>query len=227
MLACSFTTSSVSLRRLWQLHPPVSQTLNMPRRGSNTEHQVILPRKLRTTAGCRTCRIRRIKCGEEKPSCKKCTSTGRTCDWYPAFLVHNCSPSSPAIAPLLQSGQERRSFDFFCQCTVFQLGGVYGSDFWQRLVLQVTQHESSIRHAVVALGAVHESYQNDGNASAMVDTEFAFRQYSKAINALVEPIKNGKKQAADVTLMSCVLFVLLETLRGNHGAARAHLKSGV
>jgi Fungal Zn(2)-Cys(6) binuclear cluster domain len=36
--------------------------------------------KVRT--GCVTCKIRRKKCGEEKPFCRRCTSTGRKCDGY-------------------------------------------------------------------------------------------------------------------------------------------------
>ncbi|KAI1384916.1 uncharacterized protein F4822DRAFT_416684 [Hypoxylon trugodes] len=36
--------------------------------------------KVRT--GCITCRIRRVKCDETKPSCTRCESTGRKCDGY-------------------------------------------------------------------------------------------------------------------------------------------------
>ncbi|KIW17758.1 hypothetical protein PV08_04953 [Exophiala spinifera] len=36
--------------------------------------------KVRT--GCLTCKIRRKKCDEEKPFCRRCTSTGRKCDGY-------------------------------------------------------------------------------------------------------------------------------------------------
>ncbi|CAH0051954.1 unnamed protein product [Clonostachys solani] len=32
--------------------------------------------------GCKTCKIRRIKCDLAQPSCLKCQSTGRTCDGY-------------------------------------------------------------------------------------------------------------------------------------------------
>ncbi|EKJ73745.1 hypothetical protein FPSE_06091 [Fusarium pseudograminearum CS3096] len=32
--------------------------------------------------GCKTCKIRRIKCDQARPSCQKCQSTGRTCDGY-------------------------------------------------------------------------------------------------------------------------------------------------
>ncbi|KAL9111253.1 MAG: hypothetical protein Q9227_004331 [Pyrenula ochraceoflavens] len=38
--------------------------------------------KVRT--GCTTCKVRRVKCGEEKPACDRCTSTGRRCGGYPA-----------------------------------------------------------------------------------------------------------------------------------------------
>ncbi|KAJ5970804.1 uncharacterized protein N7479_000722 [Penicillium vulpinum] len=34
-------------------------------------------------SGCITCKIRRIKCDEEKPHCRRCVSTGRKCDGYP------------------------------------------------------------------------------------------------------------------------------------------------
>ncbi|KAI9735177.1 MAG: hypothetical protein M1834_001767 [Cirrosporium novae-zelandiae] len=38
--------------------------------------------KPKVKTGCITCKIRRIKCDEGKPSCYRCTSTGRKCDGY-------------------------------------------------------------------------------------------------------------------------------------------------
>ncbi|KAJ4865638.1 fungal zn(2)-Cys(6) binuclear cluster domain-containing protein [Trichoderma breve] len=42
------------------------------------------PRKFapKSRLGCKTCKIRRIKCDLSQPSCMKCQSTGRTCDGY-------------------------------------------------------------------------------------------------------------------------------------------------
>lgn len=48
----------------------------------------------KTRTGCLTCKIRRKKCGEEKPACLRCTSTGRKCDGYPA-LKKTGLPSPP------------------------------------------------------------------------------------------------------------------------------------
>ncbi|RMZ66291.1 Transcriptional regulatory moc3 [Pyrenophora seminiperda CCB06] len=39
-------------------------------------------RQLKVRTGCSVCKIRRVKCDETKPSCIKCTSTGRTCEGY-------------------------------------------------------------------------------------------------------------------------------------------------
>ncbi|KAJ5810885.1 hypothetical protein N7447_010401, partial [Penicillium robsamsonii] len=40
-------------------------------------------------SGCMTCKVRRVKCDEEKPHCRRCMSTGRKCDGYahPPFVV--------------------------------------------------------------------------------------------------------------------------------------------
>ncbi|KAL6809505.1 hypothetical protein V8C40DRAFT_278613 [Trichoderma camerunense] len=42
------------------------------------------PRKFapKSRLGCKTCKIRRVKCDLSQPSCMKCQSTGRTCDGY-------------------------------------------------------------------------------------------------------------------------------------------------
>ncbi|KFY13982.1 hypothetical protein V492_02932 [Pseudogymnoascus sp. VKM F-4246] len=39
-------------------------------------------RKPKVKTGCKTCKIRGVKCDEAKPACRRCISTGRTCDGY-------------------------------------------------------------------------------------------------------------------------------------------------
>ena len=41
----------------------------------------------RTKTGCLTCRRRRIKCGEERPTCKNCTKSKRECEGYVPRVV--------------------------------------------------------------------------------------------------------------------------------------------
>ena len=59
------------------------------------------------------------------------------------------------------------------------------------------------------------------------DETFALSQYVKALGSLLQPAKANKKQAADVALMTCILFVSFETLRGHHSAALKHVDAGI
>lgn len=154
-----------------------------------------------------------MKCDEAKPNCQKCTSTGRKCDGYlsPQPLSNN-SPSIliRSFAPEYQftdSDQERQIFHFFCVETAGILSGVFNPIFWTRLVLQAAHYEPAIRHAAMALGALHQSSEmglRDGSST------FAMQQYGKAIRCLVKPIQEKQKQAADVALITCVLFISFE-----------------
>ncbi|OAP61069.1 hypothetical protein AYL99_03270 [Fonsecaea erecta] len=38
--------------------------------------------RTKSKTGCRTCKVRKIKCDELMPECRRCTSTGRKCDGY-------------------------------------------------------------------------------------------------------------------------------------------------
>ncbi|TLD07357.1 hypothetical protein PgNI_10124 [Pyricularia grisea] len=57
-------------------------------------------KKVRT--GCKTCKIRKIKCDEEKPACRRCTDTGRTCDGYNKRTTPGLFHPTP-IAPVGQA----------------------------------------------------------------------------------------------------------------------------
>ncbi|KAF2760996.1 hypothetical protein EJ05DRAFT_497566 [Pseudovirgaria hyperparasitica] len=52
--------------------------------------------KFRVRTGCKTCRARRVKCDEGKPSCNRCWSSGRTCAGY------DIAQLSPAAAAATQ-----------------------------------------------------------------------------------------------------------------------------
>ncbi|KAG9228991.1 hypothetical protein BJ875DRAFT_434393 [Amylocarpus encephaloides] len=196
--------------------------------------------KPKVSTGCITCKIRHVKCGEEKPQCFQCTRTGRTCDGYlPATgrkkrgdqqaLTRSPSPvviECPISTTIVGTSQELRAFDFFRQRTVPQLCGLFGSNFWNYIILQASHHEDAIKHAAIALGSLHEQFEN-GHLTVQdgCQSSFAVQQYTSAIRHLVEP-SDGKKSHVDVALSTCVLFVCLETLRGHIGSAVLHIESG-
>lgn len=183
-------------------------------------------------------RIRRVKCDESKPACQRCTSTGRKCDGY----VSNILPSNPhdqrsAVVVhrfpmrIPGTGQEKRGFQYFITNTASELTGYYSSSFWEYLILQASTTEPSLRHAVVAIAALHEKFTDRrlrGVSPGHENSEsiFAVNQYMKAISHLRRSLSSGK-QAPLTALMSCLLFVCFDYLRGNSDSAMMHLQSGL
>ncbi|KIM98245.1 hypothetical protein OIDMADRAFT_128522, partial [Oidiodendron maius Zn] len=107
--------------------------------------------------GCITCKIRRIKCDESKPSCKKCSNTGRKCDGY--NYPSTTDPQKPFLQSLsLHSSltqPERRFLNFFYHHTAPILSGCFDSEFWVKLLPQVGHSEPTIQHAMIAVAAGH------------------------------------------------------------------------
>ncbi|KAG9234779.1 hypothetical protein BJ875DRAFT_293666 [Amylocarpus encephaloides] len=189
----------------------------------------------KTSTGCPTCRLRRVKCDETRPACLRCVSTDRICDGYPHVQAPRSSHASiislPDIAgPALDieiraSPQSKRSFSYFLQRTRPQLAGFFGSDFWERLVLQAAHRESAVRHALVAIGSVHELSERQ-TAASDVSRAFALEQYNLAIRELLVAPSQGGERGVDVCLIACILFACLENMQGRHVTAITHIQSG-
>lgn len=117
--------------------------------------------------------------------------------------------------------QELRSLIFFCQRTAPEWSGWRDASFWNKLILQACHHNQSILHGVVALGALHESTEIDGESDERSHLqELALHQSSKASRMAFETA------VSDIaTLISCIIFVCLQNLQDSHTAYQL-LKSG-
>ncbi len=114
----------------------------------------------------------------------------------------------------LASEEERRCFDFFRSRTSVQMSGFFSSEIWDRLVLQATHHEPAIRHAVLALGSLHERFVNEDQSLqkqswSRDEGGFALEHYNLAIQSLMNPANSGRL-TIDVCLIACVLFCSFE-----------------
>jgi hypothetical protein len=124
------------------------------------------------------------------------------------------------------------SFEWFKENTTKRFVGLFTSDFWETLVFQASAQEPAVRHAVVALSAAHRSDSNHGPwtnpATRGFDAEeFTLQQYNKAIHHLrSSPIINNKNNLR-VILITCMVFVTLEYLRGQYKSGSAHLRYGI
>lgn len=119
------------------------------------------------------------------------------------------SLDSGAFTGLSESTQSKRSFAFFVRRSSPQLAGFFGSDFWERLVLQAAHHETAIRHAIVAIGSSHELLETQPGTKDM-DRTFALEQYNFAIRDLLNPTVRNRERSVELCLISCILFTCFE-----------------
>ncbi|KAK3356305.1 C6 zinc finger protein [Lasiosphaeria hispida] len=171
----------------------------------------------KTTTGCITCKIRRVKCDEARPSCTRCISTGRKCDGY---VRQPYATVLSAGVKLHVSVPEYRALDFFHRHVAAAIAGTLDLEaFWTRTVHQASQSEPAVRHAIVAISSL---YEHLGTEQTFKTNAFAIQHYNRAITELVRATPDES-----VLLAACVLMVCVELLLGNVPAAIVHCRHGV
>ncbi|KAK9793613.1 hypothetical protein SCARD494_06197 [Seiridium cardinale] len=205
--------------------------------------------KAKVKSGCRTCKVRKVKCDEGRPSCQRCISTGRGCDGYGIWggggnrledrrlLRRNCSPPTElqTRAPLgITSPKQQRCLEWFVFRTAPKIPSAFFSGFWGTLVFQASSSEAAVFHATLALSSAHQTNPCIGRRPASSkllvrdeDESFMLQQYSNAIGHLQTHFSCGTRASVRVTLITCLLFVCLELLRGRYRSAIHHLESGL
>lgn len=176
-----------------------------------------------------------MKCDEEKPRCRRCTSTGRKCDGYPATpppgtIWHRPKHLSHGVG----NPGEGRALHFFSEMAGPYLAGPLDSYFWTRLAMQFSQFEPAVRHSLISISALYEQLQYGGSSSSnnstetatqpralLSDNNFALGHYNAAIREL-KTLNNEP-----LVLLVCILFVCIEFLQGNREAAIEHCRHGI
>ncbi|KAH8897192.1 hypothetical protein GQ53DRAFT_506788 [Thozetella sp. PMI_491] len=198
----------------------------------------------RVRTGCKTCKVRHLKCGEEKPFCLRCKRAGITCDGYEEpkprprrkqqaiyehqllyslFHPHNPLPQSlstfPSAFPL-----EGLCLHHAISSTASVLSDSSSlPHFWRDVVLPLSHSETSIKHALIALGAAHRAFLSP--ETTQFDA-FTLQQYNLAIRHITALMKDPSITNSSTTLVCCLLFVCLENLRGRYEEAVRHLRAG-
>ncbi|KAL4878331.1 hypothetical protein BJY04DRAFT_221268 [Aspergillus karnatakaensis] len=188
--------------------------------------------RLKSRTGCKTCKIRRIKCGEERPHCLRCSSTGRVCDYERPLALATPHPGvSRTITRIMPTAspesRERRAFEFYFFHAAPSLSDALDLDFWRGTVLRLCGSEPAIWDAIAALSTFYE-HPPAINSVATYQIEHtdlierprskphreAFGWYSRSLRKLQDQIQRGGVDHA-VALVSCVLFLCIEMLQGN------------
>lgn len=146
--------------------------------------------------------------------------------WSQLFLPSSISATFPGDT------QERRIFHRFQVCTIPVFAGGSETGFWESLLLKAGQQEPVVRNAIVALGTLHEDYQErEGKFhNQLIDDpsyQHALQLYGKAIRQLNNHLHHGSTQGAKLAIISSILFTCFEVLRRNNMAAVIHYQAGL
>lgn len=136
--------------------------------------------------------------------------------------------------------QEGQYFQLFRTHAASELSGFFDSEFWSRSILQQSHSEASIRHAVVALGALYKTLEETTlstsgspsesdyiNHTAPAHYEFALQQYGKAIRLLQKVISTRGAGSFQTTLMSIILFTCFASFTGDQKGTITQIQAGL
>ncbi|KAJ5999277.1 hypothetical protein N7451_007087 [Penicillium sp. IBT 35674x] len=116
----------------------------------------------KSRSGCKTCKTRKVKCGEEKPSCLRCSSTGRKCEYGSTrtssvlFAQNTASPSCSLLASPNSSCHERRAFAYYVQHASKGLSAGMNLDFWTKVTPQICRTEPAVWDAIISISVLYE-----------------------------------------------------------------------
>ncbi|KAM0698397.1 hypothetical protein Q7P36_001864 [Cladosporium allicinum] len=134
----------------------------------------------------------------------------------------------PTPVPCSEDRQVQRSLRFFIHHSAPQLAGYFDSPFWQHMQLESGFQSPAVKHAIAAIGALHERLllgPDDKDSSNPRKCGFALEQCNQSIQHLVKPI-NGKQPDLNLLLTTCILFTCFEAMQGHCEQAISHAKQG-
>lgn len=120
--------------------------------------------------------------------------------------------------------REVRSYRYFLEIAASGLSGFFDADFWLVEIPRVAHCDAAIWHAIVCLGAVHES-EGGPNATGDRDTAlFGIEQFNMSIRSLRN---SSKKSDKGVALTMSTIFATISVIGNKYEQAMMHLAAGM
>ena len=142
---------------------------------------------------------------------------------------------APWLSELPLQAGEKRAFEQFQRLTVPQLELLLPSTLWSRLAPQLSHHEPAVLYAMSAVGSMHAARSSIAHTSLFPISQAepqreALKYYGKALSLLQQRISRQTSDldytCLEAVLITCILFVCMETLSGNSTSALSHLQKG-
>ena len=182
-----------------------------------------MTRVARSRFGCYTCKIRKVKCDEARPSCQQCLRTGRKCEGLSLTIKHYHeqgragAPPTLAYVPQtfhnLECPQQTRSLDFYLHHAGPSLAGSLDGELWQSLLPRLSQHSLTIRLALLSVSKLFEhplaGSWDDAAFTYDGEQQRAMAWYSESITRALRTSETCDEEP-EVQLVSCLLFLCIE-----------------
>ncbi|KAL4743946.1 hypothetical protein BDV11DRAFT_176535 [Aspergillus similis] len=197
---------------------------------------------LRSRRGCKACKTRKIKCDQQKPSCRRCIAARYTCEYASQTTTSYASAPSTTTSSILDldldvsldvSGsrppgaagvwRERRAFAYYFHHAAHYLAGGLDQSFWTVTVPRICRVETAVWDAVNAISTLFEFpdmcldfvfLRHEKTQSSLNDRQIeALGWYSRSLSKIQSGIER-RNLSVQVALVSCVLFICIEMVQG-------------
>ncbi|KAF2642301.1 hypothetical protein P280DRAFT_262845 [Massarina eburnea CBS 473.64] len=189
-------------------------------------------------SGCQTCKTRRKKCDEKKPSCSQCVANGWTCDFGINLALQSLPnpTSSPRTLPnhmTASSPFESYLYTYFQKTCAVEFSLIYDDPVWETSILRTAYHEPSVYHAGLAISALSLTHYGPSKikiwpslwSAAASPFDFALKQYNLAIQQLNRRL-DGSPRSAWLAVFCSIVFMNVEFLQGRFVWLLKHLRGG-
>ena len=191
-------------------------------------------------SGCISCKKRKVKCDETRPSCLRCVSYGQACKGYkvpktwlfetPAIIQKSkvTSQSLVQIRPAPHPDREpleRRALLYFNEKTIPLLAAFnsVSLELWKEVIPQLGQSVEPLQHLMIAAASCQEKL-SPASHNKEDNNRLAAQHYSKAVQMLID---RSRQPTPEIMLMCCLLFIACENLRVSQLQAVPHLRAGL
>ncbi|RMJ07678.1 hypothetical protein BHE90_001103 [Fusarium euwallaceae] len=188
--------------------PPLStaQKLRAPRRSHR-----------KTRAGCQTCKRRKVKCDEQRPSCANCIKRGHECE----FLTEpRLNSNLPPAGPLSLNMLDLRLMHNFTNSTYTTFSRHQSiRSFWKGPLVAMALQCDYLMRALLATSALHMAHNRPDEKEFYVSTALTYHR--AASREAVVLLADIKKESAEELFMFSILTIVIalsshrESAQGN------------
>lgn len=180
-----------------------------------------------------------VKCDENKPFCRKCVSTGRTCDGYECAFrifagptINSAYAGSKKLYSSVQSAfLEITPQDIDLLSSHFSIKTMFdvnlGCDEEARQILKASLTDPPIRHALVSLRTLREDVEKSGDSQQTPSFHYGLQQYTTALSGLAFNLSSPGFNALKSALLCCEIFISIEQLQKNFAGMAQHIIRGL